>query len=178
MHHRPDDEALPGGEGDFKSKSQVKRELKGLQALGKTLIALPVAKLATLVDRTGIAETLHQAIIDAQKMKRSALVRQTQYIGRLLRDENEQAIRQELDRLSRPHNEDVARQHQAEQRRDALIAGDRTVLNELLDSYPGIDRQYLRQLARNAQREREQSRPAKAARQLYQYLYGLDSEQD
>jgi ribosome-associated protein len=62
-----------------------------------------------------------------------------------------------------------------EQWRDRLLTGDEEVLNELASHFPQADRQHLRQLVRNAAREREQHKPPKSARALFQYLSELNS---
>jgi ribosome-associated protein len=47
----------------------------------------------------------------------------------------------------------------------------------LLDTCPDVDRQHLRQLVRNAIRERDQEKPPKAARALFRYLRELRNGQ-
>ena len=65
------------------SKSQRKREMHALQALGKTLVELPQEQLG----RLDLPETLRDAIMQARSItKRGALRRQLQYVGRVMRD--------------------------------------------------------------------------------------------
>ena len=75
------------------SKSQRKRDMHALQALGKTLIELPQEKLAKM----DLPEPLRDAVMEARRISaRGALRRQLQYVGRLMRDayedENTRAI--------------------------------------------------------------------------------------
>ena len=64
------------------SKSQRKRDAHVLQALGGQLVALSAAQLA----RLDLPETLHEAVLAAQRMRaRGARTRQMQYIGTLMR---------------------------------------------------------------------------------------------
>ena len=154
---------------EYKSKSQVKRELNALKELGEDLVGLSRAEL----DRLPLTTTISTAIRDAQSMKKGALKRQLQYIGKLMRSEDIEAIQSTLDALRKPHKEDVAKFHQLESWRDALVAGDEAVLETIINQHPHIDRQHLRQLVRNAIREREQSKTPKAARQLFQYLKSI-----
>ena len=152
-----------------KSKSQVKREMQALRDLGQRLVEMP----ATQLEKVPMSESLREAVIAARRLKREALRRQLQHIGVLMRAEESEAILMTLDRLDQPHREEVKALHKIEQWRDELIAGDATRLTDLLSRYENADRQYLRQLVRNAQKEREQNRPPKSARALFQYLSEL-----
>ncbi len=152
-----------------KSKSQVKREMQALRDLGRDLIELPEANLNKLL----LSDRVHDAVIDAKGFKREALRRQVQHIGVLLRSEDIDVIRRELEGLSKPHREEVQAFHQVEQWRDALIAGDASLLEELITRFQEIDRQYLRHLIRNARKEREANKPPKSARLLFRYLSDL-----
>ena len=64
------------------SKSQRKRDAQALQTLGIQLVALSAAQLA----RLALPETLHEAVLAAQRMRtHGARTRQRQYIGTLMR---------------------------------------------------------------------------------------------
>jgi ribosome-associated protein len=64
------------------SKSQRKRDAHALQTLGIQLVALSVVQLA----RLDLPETLHEAVVAAQRMRaHGARTRQMQYIGKLMR---------------------------------------------------------------------------------------------
>ena len=152
-----------------KSKSQVKREMQALRDLGKQLVDLPVAMLA----KFAISQTLHDAILHARALKREALRRQLQHIGKLLRDEDAADIRSTLDHISQPHRDEVRAFHQVEQWRDQMVDGDEEAINQVFQRFPDADRQHLMQLVRNAQREKTQEKPPKSARALFQYLTEL-----
>jgi len=160
--------------GERKSKSQIKREMQALRDLGKRLVELPPASL----ERVSLDDRTRDAIIAARAMKREARRRQLSYIGGLLRREDAEQIEQTLERISRPHREQVRARHQIEQWRDRLLAGDNDVIDEIARRLPRFDRQRLRQLVRNAIREREQEKPPKSARLLYRYLAELHSASD
>jgi len=151
------------------SKSQVKREMQALRDLGKELVDLPLVSL----NKFDFSESLHDSIILAHSLKREALRRQLQHIGKLLREEDEVAIKQLLSQISQPQRDEVIAFHQIEQWRDQLMAGDDEVINKIVGLLPGADRQHLRQLVRNARKEREQEKPPKSARLLFQYLKEL-----
>lgn len=148
------------------SKSQIKRELHALQDLGEELVQLPASWLAKLP----LGEELAKAVKEAQHLKKGALKRQLQFIGKLMRAVDADAIQSALHGLRQPQREEIARFHQLEAWRDALVAGDEEVLTTIIETMPGIDIQHLRQLMRNAAKEAEQQKAPKAARQLFQYL--------
>lgn len=152
-----------------KSKSQIKREIQALRELGQRLVEVPRAKLAQIP----LSEEVFEAVCAAKGFKREALRRQLQYIAGLMRDEDADAILIALDRIDQPHHKEVQAFHEIEGWRDELIAGNSALLTELLARFPSADRQYLRQLVRNAQKERSQNKPPKSARLLFQFLSAL-----
>lgn len=149
-----------------KSKSQIKREMHELQALGKQLFELPDKQLVLIP----ISEKLRDAIAVAKTMKHGALKRQVKYLGGLMPDEDETAIRLALDKLQQPHKKEVEAFHELEQWRDRLLQGDKILLDELVDKYENFERQYINQLIRNAKKEQSLNKPPKSARQLFKYL--------
>lgn len=163
MHwHDEDDDREEG-----KSRSQVKREMTALQKLGARLMALPEARLRGL----GLAEDLLEAVFLARRITdNEGKRRQVQYIGRLMRETQIEAIEalfKELDDGSAAEN---ARFQRLEGWRDRLVAGDERVLDEIRDEIPAVDAQHVRALARNAAREAAKGKPPKASRTLFRYL--------
>ncbi len=163
-HHLPPDST---GEHDEEylgpSKSQVKREAHAAQDLGVSLAELD----ADALDRLPITDRLRDGI---EKLKatrsRGAAKRQRQYIGRLMREEDVEAIETALRRLD-PHSpENQRRQMQAEAWRDALIA-EHEAITRFIDSYPAVDVQHLRQLQRSARAEAAREEYGKASRALF-----------
>lgn len=157
---------------EVKSKSQIKRELHLLHELGKQLVALPQSRLRVL----GLTEPLQTAIMDARRFKRGALKRQLQYIAGLMREVDAAAVQQALDAFHRPQQQEVEALHEVEAWRDALLAGDDVLLDELVGRFLNADRQHLRQLVRNASRERQLNKPPKSARALFRELSSLRAE--
>jgi ribosome-associated protein len=83
---RPPPTAIPTADASdaplTPSKSQRKRDAHALQTLGILLVALSAAQLA----RLDLPETLHEAVLAAQRMRaHGARTRQLQYIGTLMR---------------------------------------------------------------------------------------------
>ena len=78
------------------SKSARKREFLALQKLGEDLIALKESDLRQI----GLDEDLLEAVLDARKIKsHSALRRQKQYIGKIMRNVDPEPIRTAIMRL-------------------------------------------------------------------------------
>ncbi len=148
------------------SKSQLKRELLALQDLGRELVALSAKDLQHLP----LSDDLLEALQEARKLKMSALARKIRHIGKLLRNEDSDAIRDALATLRQPHVESVQAFHEVEEWRDCLLAGNTELINELCQRYPDIERQRLGQLIRNAKKEASLQKPPKSARVLFRYL--------
>ena len=151
------------------NKTQLKREIRVLNDLGKQLIALPAGSLAKMP----ITEKMRDAIKDAQRFSRGALQRQLRRIGNLMQLEDVPAIELELKKLLQPTKQQTLELHQLEQWRDRLIVGDDKLLNELFEKFEDVDGQYLRQTIRNAQKEKKLEKAPKSARLLFKYLSQL-----
>lgn len=154
------------------NKTAIKRDMLALRDLGKRLAALHPSRL----DEVPIDDSLRDAIVLARRLKKGALKRQFIFIEKLMRrlvDEEVDAIRDALDQIDQPHREEVARLHQLEAWRDRLLAGDEVLLNGIIEQYPAAERQHLRQLIRNADREAAANKPPKSSRALFQYLNDL-----
>jgi len=151
---------------DEKSKSQIKRELLELKALGRTLISLPVKDLDKLV----LPERLYESVVKAQSMSHGALKRETGFIGRLIADEDHETIAANVAKLRQVHQGEVKQFHELEQWRDLLLAGDNDVMTMLHQQFESFDGQYVRQLVRNAAKEAKLEKSPKSARLLFKYL--------
>ena len=151
----------------IKSKSQLKREMTALQKLGEQLIDMNEKQLATIP----LEEKLLDAVHEAQKMPhREARRRHLQFIGRVMRETNHEEIQAAVDKLQSHSDQYIHRQHQIERYRDLLIEGDKQIFQTLVTSCPGIDVQRLRQLVRNAQKEREENQAPVNARKLFGFI--------
>ena len=86
-------EATAGLALERPSKTRLKREMHELQRLGQRLAGLPPAQL----QRIELPELLREQIEMARRITaREALRRQLQYIGRLMRNADAEAIRARL----------------------------------------------------------------------------------
>jgi len=160
-------------EDDFdtpKSKSQIKREMQELQELGTTLVKLPAKELAKIP----LPDPLTEAIELARKITgHGGLRRQMKYIGKLMRDIDTEAIQLTMEKLRQNKQQAASEFHQVEQWRDRLIADGNEALSDFLNQHTEADRQHLRQLMLNAQKEAKLNKPPKSSRQLFRYLRDL-----
>lgn len=157
-----------------KSKTQVKKELHALQDLGERLTTLKPDVLAKLP----LTDALQKALLEAPKHKAHiARKRHMQYIGKLMREQDIEAIValvDQLDASTRQYNE---RFHNLERWRDRLIGGNDDTLESFVVEYPETDRQHLRSLIRHAQHEAARNKPPAAARKVFKYIRDLDETQ-
>lgn len=152
------------------NKSQIKRDIAVLFDLAEEMVALAPAQLGSLE----LPEDLHNAIVAAAGMPpKGARKRQLKFITGLLRKLDVEPIKEKLARMRNQSAHAVREHHKIERWRDRLITEGNDALTELLADYPLADRQHLRQIVRNAQKETAAAKPPKSARELYQYLKGL-----
>ncbi|MBE3670142.1 hypothetical protein BOO25_14560 [Vibrio navarrensis] len=154
------------------SKSEMKRDMDELQKLGEELVELKPSVLA----KFPISEDLLEAIKDAQRFKNEARRRQLQYIGKVMRQEDPEPIQAALDKLRNKHSQNTAVLHKLETLRDRVIAEGDNAIDDVVELYPAADRQRLRQLARTAVKEKQNNKPPKAFREIFQVLKQLNDE--
>jgi len=162
-HEEEDEEII------WVSKSEIKRDAEELKRLGAELVDLGKNSL----DKIPLDERLRTEIELAQRIKKEGRRRQLQLIGKLLRSIDVEPIRTALDKLKNRHNQQVALFHKLEMLRDRLIEEGDEAMTDLLALYPQADRQQLRSMIRNAQKEKAGNKPPKSARQIFQYLREL-----
>ena len=151
---------------DGPSKSQKKRDVEALQALGEILVKLPDAQFK----RIELPDELRVAVADCRKITQNgALRRQKQYIGKLMRSIDPAPIQAQIDAFNGVSAAENARLHQAEKWREKLIA-DNEALTLFLDNFPDTDATHLRQLIRNARDEAAHSKPPKAFREIFRVI--------
>ncbi|SPP31878.1 hypothetical protein ARAF_1544 [Arsenophonus endosymbiont of Aleurodicus floccissimus] len=151
------------------SKSEIKRDAQALKKLGAELVELSKHEL----ERIPLNDELLAAVELAQKIKREGRRRQLQFIGKLLRAQDHQPIYEALDKLKNRHNKQIAILHKLEALRNQLLKNGDNAIEDVIRLFPLADLQQLRTLIRNCKKEREANKPAKAYRQLFQYLKTL-----
>ncbi|SEI04343.1 ribosome-associated protein [Pseudomonas fuscovaginae UPB0736] len=154
-----------------KSKSQVKRELHALVDLGERLTTLKPDLLAKLP----LTDGLRRALADAPKHTANiARKRHILFIGKLMRDQDIDAIQVVLDQVDASTKQYNERFHNLERWRDRLITGNDDVLEKFVGEYPEADRQQLRSLIRQAQHELAHNKPPASSRKVFKYIRELD----
>jgi len=150
------------------SKSQLKREMHALQELGKRMLDLSDEQLASL----DISETLNAAIQESRRItQREARRRHLQYIGKVLRQEDDpEALGRAIDAFYAGSEEHTRRHHLAERWRDRMIAEGDGVVGEFIRYCPLADVQHLRNLVRNARKEVEKQQATGQSRKLFRAL--------
>ncbi len=153
---------------DGPSKSQVKRDMLALQALGTEIVELTDAKFASIAPI--LPEKLRIATNDARSIRaHGGRKRQLQYIGRLMREVDPQPIRDALAVWKRHSREQAVELHQLEAWRDRLIT-EPEALHQYVAAHPGTDTQRLRALIRNTREEQARNKPPKSYRELFRML--------
>jgi ribosome-associated protein len=171
----PDDMAGPDDEWGGPSKSALKRRMHALQQLGETLAGLSDKQLQQLpID----SERLLQVVREARGIRsHSARRRHLQLIGKLMRDVDPEPIEKALQAMDRGHRESTEAFHELEQLRDAMLAAGPSGVELAAARWPQADRQHLRQLITQHQRELQRGKPPAASRKLFRYLRELQEFQ-
>ena len=147
------------------SKTQLKKESHEIQNLGKRLTALSTEKLSQIP----LDESVLEAIALARKIqnKRSALKRHYQFLGKLLRARDTEAIFTALAQLDQSSHIQIQRHHRAEHWRDEIIAKGIDAIEAYLVEQDNADRQKLRQLWRNYCSAKTDARKTQLSRLIY-----------
>jgi ribosome-associated protein len=161
-------------EEDFgPSKSEIKRQMLARQDLAKTLSELSSDAIKSLP----VDDRLKEKLLETEKIKTfGAIKRHTLFLGKLMRaydDEEIAAIQERLDAIQGVNKAEIAKFHFLERLRDELVQSDDR-LTQFIRDHPEIDVQTLRTLIRNARKEKEQNKPPKSFREIFQLLKTLD----
>jgi ribosome-associated protein len=134
------------------SKTDLKRESTELQKLGEALLTLR----ADLMEGLPLSEKFADALAEANRITNfEGKRRQMQYIGKLMRGLDEdalQAVRDALEAQQKGSARDALSLHQAEKWRDDLITRE-DALDQWLREHPDTDTQQLRALIRQARKD-------------------------
>lgn len=151
------------------SKTQRKKEMTALQSLGEKLVDLNDSDLAKLP----LSEKLRDALQMAKSLRaHGALRRQKQLIGKLMRNEDAEAISQALVAHAEPARDAVLQMHAVEKWRDRLLESPDAALADLAASYPHVDQESVRTLiTQSIGKDSVQSRTAK--RTLFRFISNL-----
>ena len=152
------------------SKSELKRDAHELRELGEKLSNLKPGQL----EKFPLEGRIVDALLETRRItSHNARKRHFGFIGKLMLDQDIDAIRHQLDLLDTSSDEYNRRFHLLERWRDRLLAEGNTALGEFMEAYPATDAQHLRQLIRNVSKEKSEDRKATVNKKLFRYLREL-----
>ncbi len=153
-------------EDQVKSRTQVKREAEALQVLGSKLVELSKSQLLKIPMDVKLTEAVHEA----NNIKhREGLRRHLQYIGKLMRSNDHEAITEAYERVKGEGQDNAKALQLSELWRDRLIQDPKNIA-KFITEFPSDDIQLLRQLVRNAQKEISLQKPPTSSRKLFRFL--------
>lgn len=157
-----------GPQDEEKSKSQIKREMQAYQELGRRLVELKPAQL----EKLPLTDKLRAALEEAHRhTARGALKRHLSFVGKLMREQPDlEAIQAYVERQDSSSQAHAQYFHQLERWRDRLLTGSAEEQEAFIAAYPDADRQTIRQLVRQAQKEAAENKPPAAARKLFKMI--------
>lgn len=149
------------------SKSQRKRDCHAQQKISDRLLKLQPDQLAQI----DLPSELENALNEAHRIRsNSALKRQRQYLGKIMRNCDSARIEKQLDTILHKNDTNTAQFKKIEKWRDRLVENDKDVLSEIINELPDIDRHHVHNLARQASKEASAGKPPAASRKLFKYL--------
>jgi len=157
-------------DSELSSKTQRKKEALALQKLGEQLTAFNSTQLRQLP----LSEKLIAALVEFKRLPNShgARRRQLQFIGRLMRDFDIEAVTKAVTHLQSDNRETNIQQQEATEWCEKIFQGGDIQISEILKLHPQLERQKLRQLCREYGRANE-SQQQKTKSKLQSYLQQL-----
>ena len=151
------------------SKTRRKKDSHDLQDLGEALVAMPDGRLVDLPMDESLLDAIRQYRVTRTHEGRR---RQMQYIGKLMRRNDPEPLREAVAAMELGQAKDALALHDAERWRNELIASD-GALDTWLAEHPQADVQQLRSLIRAARKDASaapEQRSGKAFRELFRFL--------
>ncbi len=165
---------------DENGYSEPSRSMQKREAQAQNDVVLELLKLGKvqLKKFTFFDEEFINGVMTMKKMSFGPHYRrQRSYLGKRIRQEDwYEQIQHMLGMVNGDSKQAVAIQHRCEQWRDRLIEGGDAMLGELLIVFPHADRQEFKQSIRLAKQEKDQAKPPKHSRILFQMLKALHEQ--
>ncbi|HEX9706600.1 MAG TPA: ribosome biogenesis factor YjgA [Steroidobacteraceae bacterium] len=157
---------LPGGLPP-PTKTELKRQARAVQDLADRLIAAPESLVAGL----RLPDKLADSVALARRItSRAALLRQRQFVGKLMRGIDCEPIRVALESETQSARSDSARFKRSERWRDRLLADGDAAIAEFSVEFPAADRAVLQRRVGAAMAERRDGKPAGSGRRLFRFV--------
>ena len=146
----------PDTELELPSKTRLKQDATDLQQLGQKLTTYSSAVLRKL----SLNEILISALEEYNRLPNShgARRRQLQFIGKLMRDLDYDAVIKSIDDLESGHLRKKKKPSAAKLLCEAILESGDAEINAALEQYPQLERQTMRQLYREHNRAAQTSR--------------------
>jgi ribosome-associated protein len=159
---------LPGGIPP-PTKTELKRQAHDVQDLADRLVGAP----AELVDGLGLPEKLADAVALARRIPGGgALVRQRQFVAKLLRGLDTAPVRAALEAHDDAARLEAARFRRAERWRDRLVQGGDGALADFFAEFPA-GREAMPALVAAAVAERRGGKAGGAGRALFRHIMDM-----
>ncbi|MGB1198840.1 MAG: ribosome biogenesis factor YjgA [Thalassotalea sp.] len=153
---------------ELKSKSEIKREMHQLQDFAARLVKLSKHQRSKIPFTEEIKADL--VLADKINNKHEALRRHIRHMAKVLSETDLEPINQALDVMANKHQQESSKHIKLETLRDELIEQGNNAIEATLSEHPTLERQKLRQLVRNAAKEKANEKTGKHYRDLFNYL--------
>lgn len=162
------DDLTPEMEEELKSKTEIKKEMHQLQDFAQSLVEMSKHQRSLI----SLTDELKDAMVVADKIrnKHEALRRHIRHIAKILLETDLAPIHQAIDVMANKHQQSTAKFERLENLREQLIEQGNDAVEALLLEFEQMDRQKLKQLVRNAAKEKKAEKLGKHYKNLFTYL--------
>jgi ribosome-associated protein len=158
---------------DEVSKSHIKRNMLALQDISKLLMNMK----ASVWDEYQLNKSMVLALEESKRIKlANALNRHIRRLARLLSEHDEGFIQALSEKIKNKDVDNLRHSMRLERWRDHLIEGDKNTFSKISDMCVNVDQQHLRQLIRNAQKEKDIVKLSMLKSKIFKYLKSLRCE--
>ncbi|GIU43693.1 ribosome biogenesis factor YjgA [Shewanella algidipiscicola] len=161
---------------EYVSRAETKREIAIYQELGKQLVALSKSQ----IDKLDLDELLYDNVLKAKtiRINTEAYRRHLQYIGKIMRNIDINVLQSDLKNVLNQNRNESSKINVAEKLKDQLLTGGDDAIQALIEQHPTLERQKLRQLVRQANKElaKQPEQASKSALELVKYIKAETAE--
>ena len=153
---------------DWISRSEKKRLTDELHLVARALMKLSDGQRKYLP----IEDSLNSAVQLAVKVKskKEGFRRQMQFVTKLLRQYDIEELKDAMEGLASRHKCSGVDTMKLEALRKGMLNSGDEAVNAFLEKHPGAERQRLRQLIRQANKEKKLDKPQKSSKELLNYI--------
>ena len=162
------DDLTPEMAEELKSKTEIKKEMHQLQDFAQSLVEMSKHQRSLIP----LSDDLKDAMVVADKIrnKHEALRRHIRHIAKILLETDLAPIHQAIDVMANKHQQSTAKFERLENLREQLVEQGNDAVEALLLEFEQMDRQKLKQLVRNAAKEKKAEKLGKHYKNLFTYL--------